>query len=54
MDQFTVTSAKPFDDVVAAIKISIGNPNMDEFWKSMQGQNWINVIRRVRSRDDRS
>jgi uncharacterized protein (DUF302 family) len=30
-------SAKPFDEVVAAIKTSIGNPNMAEFWKSMQG-----------------
>jgi uncharacterized protein (DUF302 family) len=36
MDRFTVISAKPFDEVVAAIKTSIGNPNMAEFWKSMQ------------------
>jgi hypothetical protein len=70
MERFTVISAKLFDEVVAAIKTSIGNPNMAEFWKSMQeakfpaeldaaiqrclGQNWINVIRRVRSRNDRS
>jgi hypothetical protein len=31
MERFTVTSARPFDEIVAAIKISIGNPNMAEF-----------------------
>ena len=36
MERFTVISAKPFDDVVAAIKTSIGSPNMAEFWKSTQ------------------
>ena|SRR5215471_9996542 len=37
MERFTVTSSRPFDEVVAAIKNSIGNPNMAEFWESMQG-----------------
>src|SRR6266851_7245724 len=36
MERFTVISARPFDEVVAAIKTSIGNPNMAEFWKSIQ------------------
>lgn len=36
MGRFTVISAKPFDEVVAAIKTSIGNPHMVEFWKLMQ------------------
>jgi uncharacterized protein (DUF302 family) len=36
VERFTVISARPFDEVVAAIKISIGNPNMTDFWKSMQ------------------
>src|SRR3989442_6150024 len=36
MERFTVISARPFDEVVAAIKTSVGNPNMAEFWKSMQ------------------
>ena len=36
MERFTAISARPFDEVVAAIKTSIGNPNMPEFWKSMQ------------------
>ena len=34
MERFTVTSARPFDEIVAAIKSSIGNPNMAEFAKS--------------------
>ena len=34
VERFTVISARPFDEVVAAIKASIGNPNMAEFWKS--------------------
>ena len=36
IERFKVISARPFDAVVAAIKTSIGNPNMAEFWKSMQ------------------
>ena len=36
VERFTVTSAKPFDEVIAAIKASIGIPNMTEFWKSAQ------------------
>ena len=36
IERFTVISARPFEEVVAAIKTSIGNPNMAEFWKSMQ------------------
>ena len=31
MERFSVTSSKPFDAVVAAIKASIGHPNMVEF-----------------------
>jgi uncharacterized protein (DUF302 family) len=36
MERFTVISARPFDEVVAAIKTSIGKPNMADFWKSTQ------------------
>ena len=36
IERFKVISARPFDEVVAAIKASIGNPNMAEFWKSTQ------------------
>jgi uncharacterized protein (DUF302 family) len=31
MERFSVTSSKPFDAVVTAIKASIGHPNMAEF-----------------------
>jgi hypothetical protein len=31
-----VTSSKPFDAVVAAIKASIGHPNMAELWQATQ------------------
>ncbi len=36
MERFTLISARPFDEIVAAIKASIGNPNMAEFVKSTQ------------------
>src|SRR5207253_4793619 len=36
IERFKVISVRPFDEVVAAIKTSIGNPNMAEFWKSTQ------------------
>jgi len=36
MERFTVISARPFGEIVAAIKASIGNPNMAEFVKSTQ------------------
>ena len=36
IERFKVISARAFDEVVAAIKTSIGNPNMAEFWKSTQ------------------
>ena len=34
--RFAVISARPFDEIVAAIKASIGNPNMAEFVKTTQ------------------
>ena len=36
MERFTVTSSKPFDAVVEAIKASIGHPNTAEFWQATQ------------------
>src|SRR5580698_2054494 len=36
MERFSVTSSKPFDAVIAAIKASIGHPNMAEFWQATQ------------------
>ena len=37
MERLSVISARPFDEVVAAIKASIGNPTMAEFVRSTQG-----------------
>jgi uncharacterized protein (DUF302 family) len=36
MERFSVTSLKPFDAVAAAIKASIGHPDMAELWQAMQ------------------
>ena len=36
MERFTLISARPFDEIVAAIKASIESPNMAEFVKSTQ------------------
>ena len=36
MERFTAISSKPFDAVVAAIKASIGHPNMAELWQATQ------------------
>jgi uncharacterized protein (DUF302 family) len=36
IERFTVISARPFDDVIVAIKTSIGIPNMAEFWQGIQ------------------
>ncbi len=69
MERLTVISARPFEEVVAAIKASIGNPNMVRVLEvdarsqirhrikcrnpACLGQNRIDAVRRVRSRDDR-
>ncbi len=34
VERFTVTSSKPFDQVVAALNSAVGHPDMAEFWKS--------------------
>src|ERR1700689_3651107 len=36
MERFSMTSSKPFDAVFAAIKASIGHPNMTELWQATQ------------------
>lgn len=36
VERFTLITARPFDEVVAAIKASIGHPDMTDFWKSIQ------------------
>jgi len=34
VERFTLTSSKPFDQVVAALNSAVGHPDMSEFWKS--------------------
>ena len=36
MERLTLISGKPFDDVVAAIKSAVGNPNMAAFGKAVR------------------
>jgi uncharacterized protein (DUF302 family) len=34
VERFTLTSSKPFDQVVATLNSAVGHPDMSEFWKS--------------------
>jgi len=34
IDRFSLTSSKPFDEVVAGVNAAIGHPNMTEFARS--------------------
>jgi uncharacterized protein (DUF302 family) len=34
IERFSFTSSKPFDQVVAALDVAIGHPDMAEFWRS--------------------
>src|SRR4029077_11070478 len=34
VERFTLTSSKPFDQVVAALNSAVGHPDVSEFWKS--------------------
>src|SRR6201993_1181029 len=34
VDRFTLSSSKPFDEVVAALNSAVGHPDMAEFWES--------------------
>lgn len=36
MEPFTLTSAKQFDQVIAALNTAIGHPHIAEFWRSTQ------------------
>jgi uncharacterized protein (DUF302 family) len=33
VERFTLSSSKPFDQVVAALNSAVGHPDMSEFWK---------------------
>ena len=34
VERFTLSSSKPFDQVVAALNAAVGHPDMSDFWKS--------------------
>ena len=34
IERFSLTSTKPFDEVLAAINDAVGHPEMAEFWNS--------------------
>jgi uncharacterized protein (DUF302 family) len=34
VERFTLSSSKPFDQVVAALNSAVGHPDMSKFWKS--------------------
>ena len=34
VERFSLTSSKPFDEVLAAVNDAIGHPDMAEFWRS--------------------
>ena len=34
IERFSLTSSKPFDQVVAAVNAGVGHPDMDEFGRS--------------------
>ena len=37
IERFSVTSSKPFEAVVAALKAAVGHPDMGEFFKATSG-----------------
>jgi uncharacterized protein (DUF302 family) len=34
VERFTLSSSKPFDQIVAALNSAVGHPDISEFWKS--------------------
>src|SRR5467141_5386936 len=34
MERFTLTSSKPFNQIIAAFKAAVGQPDIEEFWRS--------------------
>ncbi|AMN41620.1 DUF302 domain-containing protein [Rhodoplanes sp. Z2-YC6860] len=47
VERFSLTSLKPFDDVVAAFKSAVGQPNMVEFFKETRATNSFPDLERV-------
>ena len=47
VERFSLTSSKPFDAVVAALKSAVGQPNMVEFFKATRATNSFPDLERV-------
>ena len=47
VERFSLTSLKPFDAVVAALKSAVGQPNMVEFFKETRATNSFGDLERV-------
>ena len=47
VERFSLTSSKPFDAVVAALKSAVGQPNMVEFFKETRATNSFLDLERV-------
>lgn len=47
VERFSLTSAKPFDAVVAKLKSAVGQPDMAEFFKETRATNSLPELERV-------
>ena len=47
VERFSLTSSKPFDTVVAALKSAVGQPNMVEFFKETRATNSFPDLERI-------
>ena len=47
VDRFSLTSSKPFDAVVAALKSAVGQPDMVEFFKATKAADSLPDLERV-------
>ena len=47
VERFSLTSSKPFDTVVAALKSAVGQPDMVEFFKATRATNSFPDLERV-------
>ncbi len=47
VERFSLTSSKPFDAVVAALKSAVGQPDMVEFFKETRATNSFRDLERV-------
>jgi uncharacterized protein (DUF302 family) len=47
VERFSLSSPKPFDDVVAALKSAVGQPDMVEFFKATKAANSFPDLQRI-------